>query len=255
MKTFAMCMQCQIDFGRPSFEPFMADYFDDGIALIECSAGHKTALMVQSQKFEMLLDSGATALLEGFTLEACASFAAALERLYEFGLRVVFVGRGIPDDLFDGMFSEMARQSERQLGAFLLLHTLEFGSAYKPKLSISAFRNAVIHKGVIPTVAEARGFCSEVYEAIYSIFGTIRTKYGDGIQSVVMKELGKRRAKLPSDMRVSTSAGFNLFSIAREANASSFFDALNSFKEARKRLRDAIPEMMALHKALQPPQA
>ena len=55
----------------------MADYFDDGVATIECSAGHKTALILQSQKFEMLLDSGATALLEGFTLEACASFAAA----------------------------------------------------------------------------------------------------------------------------------------------------------------------------------
>src|SRR5271165_787884 len=41
---------------------------------------------MQSQKFEMLLDSGAAALLEGFTLEACASFAAALERFYEFSL-------------------------------------------------------------------------------------------------------------------------------------------------------------------------
>jgi hypothetical protein len=44
MKTFATCMQCQVDLGRPSFEPFTADYFDDGIAFIECSAGHKTAL-------------------------------------------------------------------------------------------------------------------------------------------------------------------------------------------------------------------
>lgn len=255
MKTFAMCMQCQIDLWRPSYEAFMADYFDDGIARIECSAGHKTALMMQSQKFEMLLDSGATALLEGFTLEACASFAAALERLYEFGLRVAFAGRNMPDDLFDGMFSEMARQSERQLGAFLLLHALEFGSAYKPKPSIATFRNAVIHKGVIPTVEDAREFCSDVYEAIYSLVGTIRTKYGDGIRSVVMKELGKRRAKLPSDMRVSTSAGFNLFSIAREANASSFFDALASFKEGRERLSAAVPAMMALHTASQQPQA
>ncbi|HXZ01651.1 MAG TPA: hypothetical protein VEI03_16770 [Stellaceae bacterium] len=255
MKTFAMCMQCQIDLGRPSLEPFIADYFDDGIARIECSAGHKTALMMQSQKFEMLLDSGATALLEGFTLEACASFAAALERLYEFGLRVAFVGRNMQDDLFDGMFSEMARQSERQLGAFLLLHALELGSAYKPKLSIATFRNAVIHKGAIPTVEEACKFCSEVYEAIYSVFGTIRAKYGDSIQTVVMKELSKRRAKLPGDMRVSTSAGFNLFSIAREANASSFSDALASFKEGRERLNAAIPAMMALHKALQQRQA
>jgi hypothetical protein len=105
-------MQCQIELGRPSFEAFIADYFDDGIAYIECSMGHKTVMMIQSQKFEMLLDFGATALLEGFTLEACASFSTALERFYEFGLRVAFVSRSMSDALFDGMFSEMVRQSE-----------------------------------------------------------------------------------------------------------------------------------------------
>lgn len=251
MKTFAMCMQCQIDLGRPSFEAFIADYFNDGIAYIECSAGHKTALMVQSQKFEMLLDSGATALLEGFTLEACASFSAALERFYEFSLRVVFVGRGISDDLFEGMFSEMARQSERQIGAFMALHALEFGSAYEPKPRIAEFRNSVIHKGEIPTVEKASGFCSDVYETIYDLFDAVRTKYGDSIQSVVITELGKRRRKLPNNMRVSTSAGSNLFSLAKAANAPSFSDALASFREQRERLK-AAPEMMALHKALQP---
>jgi hypothetical protein len=100
MKTFATCMQCQIELGRPSFEAFIADYFDEGIAFIECSAGHKTALVMQAQKFEMLLDSGAAALLEGFTLEACASIAAALERFYEFSLRVACVGRKMPDELY-----------------------------------------------------------------------------------------------------------------------------------------------------------
>jgi hypothetical protein len=62
----------------------MADYFANGVVRIKCSAGRKTALIMQSQKFEMLLDSGSPALLEGFTLEACASFSAAPERFYEF---------------------------------------------------------------------------------------------------------------------------------------------------------------------------
>lgn len=255
MKVFATCMQCQIDLGHPSFEPFEADYFDNGIADIECSAGHKTVLVMQSQKFEMLLDSGATALLQGFTLEACASFAAALERLYEFGIHIAFVGRNMPEDLFDGMFSQMSQQSERQLGAFMILHALEFGCAYKPNKKTAKFRNRVIHKGKIPTVEEARGFCSDVYDVIYKLVVMIRTKYGDGIQSVVMKELVKRQAKLPRDMRVSTIAGLNFFSIVREANALSFSDALDSFKEGRAMLSAAAPAMMALHKALQKPQA
>lgn len=251
MKTFATCMQCQIDLGRPSFEAFNVDYFDDGIALIECSAGHKTALMVQSQKFEMLLDSGATALLEGFTLEACASFAAALERFYEFALRVAFVSRNMSGGLFDRMFSEMARQSERQLGAFLLLHALEFGTAYKPKSSIASFRNSVIHKGVIPTLEEARQFGSEVYGEIYDLYGKLRAKYGDFIQHVVAEELGRRRVKLPKDIRVSTTSGDNVFSIARQEHALSFSEALTSFRKHREMLGAAVPEMMALHKALQ----
>ena len=252
MKTFATCMQCQIDLGRPSFELFIADYFDDGIALVECSAGHKTALVMQSQKFEMLLDSGAVAFLEGFTLEACASFSAALERFYEFSLRVASFGFKMRDEVYSAMFLEMARQSERQLGAFMLLHALEFGSADKPKRSITEFRNATIHKGVIPTVEEAHKFCSEVYETIYTLFGTIRAKYTDFIHSVVREELGKRQAKVPNNMRVSTSAGGNLFCISREPNASSFSDALQSFRKQREMLNAAIPEMMALHRALQP---
>jgi len=251
MKTFATCMQCQIELGQPSFEVFIADYFDDGIVLIECSAGHKTALVMQSQKFEMLLDSGAMALLEGFTLEACASFSAALERFYEFSLRVASFGFKIRDEVYDAMFSEMARQSERQLGAFMLLHALEFGSAYKPKRSITEFRNATIHKGVIPTVEEAHKFCSEVYETIYILFGMVRVKYTDSIHSVVREELGKRQAKVPNNMRVSTSAGGNLFCIPREPNPSSFSDALESFRKHREKLKAAIPEMMALRRALQ----
>jgi hypothetical protein len=251
MKTFAICMQCQIDLGRPSFEVFIADYFDNGIALIECSAGHKTALVMQSQKFEMLLDSGAMALLEGFTLEACASFSAALERFYEFSLRVASFGLKLRDEVYSAVFLEMARQSERQLGAFMLLHALEFGSAYKPRRSLMEFRNATIHKGVIPTVEEAHKFCAEVYETIYTLFGTVHDKYTDSIHTVVQEELGKPRAKVPNDMRVSTSAGGNLFCIPMEPKASSFSDALESFRKQREKLKAAIPEMMALHRSLQ----
>jgi hypothetical protein len=55
-------------------------------------------------------------------------------------------------------------------------------------------------------------------------------------------------------MRVSTSSGFNLFGIANTENPSSFVDALASFKEARERLRGAIPAMVAMHTAQQKPE-
>ncbi len=37
MKMFVMCMWRQAELGHPSFEPFLADYFDEGVAYIECS--------------------------------------------------------------------------------------------------------------------------------------------------------------------------------------------------------------------------
>jgi hypothetical protein len=162
MRMLASCMQCQIELGHPSFEPIMVDYYYDGLALVECSAGHKTALLVQSSKFEMLLESGATALLEGFTLEACAGFSSALERFYEFALRVICHSRGMcdengnPSEAFAKTFAGMSRQSERQLGASMLLHAMEFGEPYVPPAKLVEFRNNVIHRGEIPTLTDAQ---------------------------------------------------------------------------------------------------
>ena len=142
-------MQCFAELGRPSFEPLVGDYFEDAVAYLHCSAGHRTAVVIPSPKFEILLESGATALIEGFTLEACASFSAALERFYEFALRVVSLARGVSPELYAKMFAEMARQSERQLGAFMLLFAIEFGEPYRLDQKITEFRNSVIHKGSI----------------------------------------------------------------------------------------------------------
>ncbi|WP_157516593.1 hypothetical protein [Methylosinus sp. LW3] len=237
MKTVATCMQCFAVTGQPSFEVFAVDYFDNGTAVIECSAGHRTAIVLQSQKFEMLLESGAMALLEGFTLEACASFAAALERFYEFALRVAFHNRKMPDGLYDKMFAEMARQSERQAGAFMLMYALDFESVYKLKPSIATFRNAVIHKGTIPTVKEAHAFCSDVYEIIYNLSNTFGAKYPDAIQSVVREDLIKRHGHIPNGMLTSTCSSGAFFKLVNSENAPSLDAALDSLSKYRDMIR------------------
>ena len=94
MKIFAPCMQCQVELGCPSFEPI--------IGIITMMASHtspvppatKPLILYKSSKFEVLLEAGAAALLEGFTFEACASFSAALEQFYEIALRVVYACLG-----------------------------------------------------------------------------------------------------------------------------------------------------------------
>jgi len=81
-------MECQKELGHPSFEPIIADYYEEALAFIECSRGHKSAILLQSQKFEVLLESAANALIEGYTLEAASSLSSAYERFFEFAINV-----------------------------------------------------------------------------------------------------------------------------------------------------------------------
>lgn len=247
LKVFAPCMQCQIELGHPSFEPIFADYFDDGIGFIECSAGHKSAIMLQSVKFEILLESGASALLNGYTLEASATFSTALERFYEFAIRVMCLVNKLPNAVYEMMFSEMSRQSERQMGAFFALYAINFGKAYKPNRSIVEFRNAVIHKGKVPKPTEAESFATTVYDEIYRLYSEIHYTFCDQIRDVIFQELKERNEKIPPDTPRSTTTGTTFFCIANSENKSSFAEALQNFKTAQEMLSNAVPEMQRLH--------
>ncbi len=243
-------MQCQTETGYPSFEPIVTDYFDDGIAFTTCSAGHKTAQLVQSAKFEILLEAGAIALLEGFTFEAVASFSTALERFFEFALHVGCVARGLPPELYSSMFKEMGRQSERQLGAFMLVHANDFGQAYKPDTKMSEFRNSVIHKGTIPTVEQAERYAAYVYETIFSLYQKVRGKHPEQVTKVVMQGLAERHAKVPQGMHVSTNSTTIFFRGAQADAPPGFAVALEAFKTARNMIAGSIPHMQALHDQL-----
>lgn len=249
MRMLAACMQCQIELGHPSFEPIMVDYYDDGLALVECAAGHKTAVLLGSPKFEMLLESGATALLEGFTLEACAGFSSAWERLYEYALRVICHARGMrnenggPSEVFVKTFAAMSKQSERQLGAFMLLHAMEFGEPYAPPPKLVEFRNNVIHKGEIPTLADARKFCAGVYAIVALVVVKLKAKYPDSITSVMMHSIQERGKKVPAGMQTA-GAGRNYFFNTSLAEIETDFEAaLSRLKTALQKTAEAIPHM------------
>lgn len=247
MQIFAMCMECQKELGHPSFEPFFVPYYEDRIAHITCSRGHKSVYIIQSQKFEILMESGVNALAAGFTLEACASFSAALERLYEFALKVIATHRDVNEDAYMETYREMSRQSERQLGAFLVLFVLQFGSAYKPNRSIAEFRNSVIHKGLIPTPEQACDFCSKVYLEILSITERLQTELSEAIDQVVLADLQERYAKADATLPKATAAGGLFFSLSTSPPKRSFDEAFRSFQESKEKLLSSIPQMEALH--------
>lgn len=241
MKIIATCMECLKEFGHQSVELIVADYFETAVVNVECNRGHRSAHTLQSQKFEVLLESAANALLEGYTLESASSFSSAYERFLEFCLQVLCNKRGIAESEFEQTFNQVSRQSERQVGAFLFLHLLEFGNTYKINDKIKEFRNKVVHKGYIPTPEEVEGFGKNVYDEVYSLTQLLKKSCSESIRKVIATDLRHKNLSLPSGMPRATSSGAMFFSLSNGEQKNSFNEALGSYKEWRIKLLGAIP--------------
>lgn len=236
MKIFTMCMECFKELGHPSFEPIVTDYYDDAVAYVECNRGHHSALMIQSHKFEILLESSANALLEGYTLESASSLAAAYERFYEYSIKVLCKKLGTKREDVVKTFKNVARQSERQFGAFLFLYLIVFNEPYEVNEKIATFRNKVVHKGYIPNIDEVYSFGSMIYSEILSITNKLRSECGQQMQEVTFDELGEKNMQLPKDLPRATTTGTVFFSLSQLDLKPTFEDAVEAYKKSRKML-------------------
>lgn len=238
----------------PMLNKVSASYFDDRIVRTKCSQGHDMAIIVRAPKFEVLLESGADALNLGFTLEASSSFSAALERFYEFAINVISKQLGMDEDIYLEMFKAMSRQSERQLGSFLALHALFFGEAYVPNRKVTEFRNAVIHKGTIPTPDEAKNFCSLVYAEIYKIGMLLKERCKCEIESTLEQDFKSRESKIPSEVRVHGSQKSSIYHILADNNKPTFEGALDNYNSFNKTLERAANDMPIFAKMMETPE-
>ncbi|MFC4776103.1 hypothetical protein ACFO9Q_04900 [Paenibacillus sp. GCM10023252] len=164
MKIKLSCRQCQID-------RFQLIDLSDGIYYkYECKYGHKNNVILQEWKFEILFEMALMALKDGYTREAVSSFAASLERFYEYIIELIVIHSEIDSNQFSDSWKLMSTQSERQLGAFytaFLLHFKETPKALNPKLT--EFRNKIIHKGYIPTTEEVINYGRELFKYVVEI--------------------------------------------------------------------------------------
>ncbi|KKK66273.1 hypothetical protein LCGC14_2965770, partial [marine sediment metagenome] len=155
MKVRLTCMDCLQENGIPVFRPVVVTVNDERFFKMTCPNGHQTLTVIQQPKHEVLFELGMNALVDGYPREAVTSFASCLENFYEFCIDQVSLYKGVDRASLDAGWKCMAKQSERQLGAFIMLWLNYFGS--KPTLlsdKSRSFRNRVVHQGYIPGLDE-----------------------------------------------------------------------------------------------------
>jgi hypothetical protein len=189
-------MKCTFDGEAGSIPPYpkYIELRDDGRYEFTCEKGHTTVTVIQEQKFEVLFDLGAYAIIDGYYREAIASFTSSLERFYEFFIKACLFEEGLNKEVFETTWKNVSKQSERQLGAFIFLYCKSFSKSpvllHQKQIEL---RNDVIHKGKIPTREEAIAYGDSVLNVIRPIIKLVKNKFPNGVQSTVFNHLMESR--------------------------------------------------------------
>jgi len=148
---------------------------NDDLYFYTCSKGHENVYFLKNEKFELLMESAIYAILDGYYREAVSAMTSSLERLQEFALKIFFRKNGLHDKPFEAAWKEVSRQSERQLGAFIFLYTIEYKSLPDSLTSKEReFRNDIIHKGKFPNYEETINYGQRVLDITFNILNTLR---------------------------------------------------------------------------------
>jgi hypothetical protein len=125
MNVSMVCPDCRFD----ETKLFTVDLIPKNVCQYEivCPNGHRFSANILYHEFQKLFEMAINALLDNYYREAIGSFAASYERFMELFVRIVVKSNGVADDELARGWKKVARQSERQLGAFIFLFLLEFG--------------------------------------------------------------------------------------------------------------------------------
>lgn len=175
------------------------EYSEEDLYRYRCAACEtKNAHALRQEKFEVLLDFGSMAFLDGYHREAVADFATALERFFEFFTKAVFRERGLGPEAVGETWKVMSRQTERQLGAFATAYLQATGRApsfLDPNRLRVGFRNDVVHKGLMPSREQALAYAETVHGLIQRLLGELWRVAPNSVGRMredVLRELGEK---------------------------------------------------------------
>ncbi|WP_460063609.1 hypothetical protein [Pseudomonas sp. S2_H08] len=193
MRLPMLCTECCFNVvPQGDTYPTYVEFRDDSCYEFTCSRGHRNITILQQQKFEILFQIGAYAIVDGYYREAVASFTSSLERFYEFFIKAKLLEEGNTPENLELIWKTVSSQSERQLGAFIFLYSQTFKEA--PQLLPSSrvtFRNEVIHKGKIPTREEALSYGQAVIDTIKPVIKLTTSTFPTGVKISTINHLVK----------------------------------------------------------------
>ncbi|MNV10709.1 hypothetical protein D3C71_1012460 [compost metagenome] len=205
MKTIAACPDCigeaSKDGAHPRFNPIAGELDDSGIIHVNCDKGHYGVVLFNARRYEVLVRSAARAALDGYTNEVVAVMSSALERAYEFYIRVSSRARGVSEDTLEAAWKSVAAQSERQFGAFQFLYMLDQLRPFKLEQQITETRNKVIHKGKIVREDEALAFAENVYAVIQHLQSVLQSKFPNTVAEEAEREMKVQEAQVPEGVQ------------------------------------------------------
>jgi hypothetical protein len=183
----------------------------DGLYTGKCPNGHDLLIGTQTLPHEMLFEIALNAIIDGYNREAVSSFAASMERYYEFAIRVLASKSGVTADVFTKAWKTVSNQSERQLGAYVFLYLIEFGTP--PHLigeKMTKLRNGVVHKGNLPDRDDAIEFGKAVHEIIQEGVSQLRSTLVDQVNKVLGEHVNRIAEKMgttyPRTFQVTSTA-------------------------------------------------
>ena len=114
------------------------------------------------------------------------SFAAALERFFEFSCRVIALHLELLDVDWKAAMKALSGSSERELGGFVLMFLAAFKSAPATlDQKMVKLRNDVVHKGRIPTREIALEYGEAVRDVIEANLAAIRVHAARAIKQAI----------------------------------------------------------------------
>ena len=231
MRIPLLCMQCK---EKTLFYP--ATLQDNGLYELKCKNGHESIISLQEQKFEILFDLAANAILDGYYREAVSSFTSSLERFYEFYIKVIAIKHNVSEEVYLKSWKSIKNQSERQLGAYILLYTIEKDKdpplLHNKKIE---FRNEVIHKGKIPSKENAISYGEAVLNVISPVLHDLKTNENDHVMTVVSRHNRDRNKKIKDAKFMSTMSIATTLSIATALSEpqQTLKDTMNRYTRSR----------------------